>query len=184
MRFENSSGNRLSDRLNSVRFYLTVWGMACMFMLLSCNYLCFYYYYLFCFVFCFFILTIFIFLHSNESLFWVISLPFKASTNISNENMDVGKNSNWTCTQCMAFLWNCWRSHSADDISYSFTRPLWEDTHLQRHTLELQIRGGIEDNSKIIFLISHRKYTLWPLIRIVSARRFWKGVTISVFTEQ
>ena len=30
VRFENSSGNQLSDRLNSVRFYLTVWGMACM----------------------------------------------------------------------------------------------------------------------------------------------------------
>ena len=30
VRFENSSGNRLSDRLNSVRFYLTVWGMTCM----------------------------------------------------------------------------------------------------------------------------------------------------------
>ena len=30
VRFENSSGNRLSDRLNSVRFYLTVRGMACM----------------------------------------------------------------------------------------------------------------------------------------------------------
>ena len=30
VRFENSSGNRLSDRLNSVRFYLTVGGMACM----------------------------------------------------------------------------------------------------------------------------------------------------------
>ena len=30
VRFENSFGNRLSDRLNSVRFYLTVCGMACM----------------------------------------------------------------------------------------------------------------------------------------------------------
>ena len=30
VRFENPSGNRLSDRLNSVRFYLTVLGMACM----------------------------------------------------------------------------------------------------------------------------------------------------------
>ena len=30
VRFENSSGNWFSDRLNSVRFYLTVWGMACM----------------------------------------------------------------------------------------------------------------------------------------------------------
>ena len=30
VRFENSSGNWLSDRLNSVRFYLTVWGMASM----------------------------------------------------------------------------------------------------------------------------------------------------------
>ena len=31
VRFENSSGNRLSDRLNSVRFYLIEWGMACMY---------------------------------------------------------------------------------------------------------------------------------------------------------
>ena len=30
MRFENSSGNWLSDGLNSVRFYLTVGDMACM----------------------------------------------------------------------------------------------------------------------------------------------------------
>ena len=37
---------------------------------------------------------------------------------------------------------------------------------------ELQIREGIESNSKIIFLISQRKHMLWPLIRTVSARRF------------
>ena len=37
---------------------------------------------------------------------------------------------------------------------------------------ELQIRGGIEDNLKIIFLISQRKHMLLPLIRTVSARRF------------
>ena len=30
MRFENSSGNRLSDGLDSVRFYLTVCDTACM----------------------------------------------------------------------------------------------------------------------------------------------------------
>ena len=37
---------------------------------------------------------------------------------------------------------------------------------------ELQIRGGIEDKSKIIFLIPQQKHSLWPLIRAVSARRF------------
>ena len=37
---------------------------------------------------------------------------------------------------------------------------------------ELQIRGGIKDNSKIIFLISQRKHMLLPLIRTVSSRRF------------
>ena len=30
MRFENSSGNWLSDGLNSVKFYLTMGDMACM----------------------------------------------------------------------------------------------------------------------------------------------------------
>ena len=30
VRFENSSGNWLSEGLKSVRFYLTVWDMACM----------------------------------------------------------------------------------------------------------------------------------------------------------
>ena len=142
-----------------------------------------FYYYLFCFVFFFFIL--FIFLHSNESLFWVISLPFKASTNISNENMDVGKNSKWACTQCCVWhLAELLKNLVQLMIYLIHMLNLYEDTHPRRHTSELQIRGGIEDNSKIIFLISHWKYTLWPLIRIVSARRLWKGVTISVFTEQ
>ena len=30
VRFEKSSGNRLPERQNSVRFYLIMWGMACM----------------------------------------------------------------------------------------------------------------------------------------------------------
>ena len=36
---------------------------------------------------------------------------------------------------------------------------------------ELQLIGGIEDNSKIIFLISQWKHMLWPLFRTVSTRR-------------
>ena len=41
-----------------------------------------------------------------------------------------------------------------------------------KHITELQIREGIEDNSKIIFLISQRKHILRPFIRTVLARRF------------
>ena len=37
---------------------------------------------------------------------------------------------------------------------------------------ELQIRRSNKDNSEIIFLISQRKHTLWPLIRTVSPRQF------------
>ena len=44
--------------------------------------------------------------------------------------------------------------------------------HVKCIFTELQIRGGIEDNSKIFFLISQRKHILWSLIRIVSTRRF------------
>ena len=42
---------------------------------------------------------------------------------------------------------------------------------LKNKSSELQIRGGIQDNSKIIFLISQQKHMLWPLIRIVSMRQ-------------
>ena len=41
-----------------------------------------------------------------------------------------------------------------------------------KHITELQIREGIEDNSKIIFLISQRKHILRPLIRTVLVRQF------------
>ena len=37
---------------------------------------------------------------------------------------------------------------------------------------ELQIGGCIEDNSKVIFLISQQKHMLCLLIRTVSARQF------------
>ena len=37
---------------------------------------------------------------------------------------------------------------------------------------ELQITEGIEDNSKITFLISHQKHMLLPFSRTVSERRF------------
>ena len=37
---------------------------------------------------------------------------------------------------------------------------------------ELQITEGTEDNSKIIFLISHQKLMLLPHSRTVSERRF------------
>ena len=54
---------------------------------------------------------------------------------------------------------------------------------LLHNVSELQIRGGIEDNSKIIFLISQQKPMLWPLIRTVSMRRFWWWVTTYVLKE-
>ena len=41
-----------------------------------------------------------------------------------------------------------------------------------RSAFKLQIRRGIEDKSKINFLISQWKHMLWPLIRTVSSRRF------------
>lgn len=37
---------------------------------------------------------------------------------------------------------------------------------------ELQMRGGFDDNSKIIFFISLQKHMLWSIIRTVSARWF------------
>ena len=37
---------------------------------------------------------------------------------------------------------------------------------------ELQIRGGIEDNSKVFFLITERKPMLLPLIQAISMRWF------------
>ena len=38
--------------------------------------------------------------------------------------------------------------------------PFTLKVKMQQHFLELQIRGGIEDNSKIIFLISQGKQML------------------------
>ena len=45
-------------------------------------------------------------------------------------------------------------------------------------------KPDIEDNSKVIFLISQRKHTLWPLIRTVLTRRFLRSVTKYVFIEK
>ena len=41
---------------------------------------------------------------------------------------------------------------------------------------ELQIRGAIDENSKIVFLIPQPKPTLWTLIRTISVRWVWWGV--------
>ena len=55
---------------------------------------------------------------------------------------------------------------------------LFAETYLSQYiefvrylNTELQIRGGSQDNLKMIFLISQWKHMLWPLIRTVSARR-------------
>ena len=44
-------------------------------------------------------------------------------------------------------------------------------------------KRGIEDNSKITFLISQQKHMLWPLIRTVFARQFQCWVAGYVLKE-
>ena len=56
-------------------------------------------------------------------------------------------------------------------ISYSHRALEVLDQPLFEFDTELQIRGGIEYNSKIFFLFLNENM-LWPLIRTVSLRRF------------
>ena len=62
-----------------------------------------------------------------------------------------------------AYNWICMQLFSS---CLNYIYAIFEDLS------ELQIREGIEDNSKMTVLISHQKHMLWPLIWTVIARRF------------
>ena len=71
-------------------------------------------------------------------------------------------------------------------VSFSLVCFLfWWWIHIkQQLSLELHIRGGIKDNSKIICsYISQWKHMLWHLIRSVLARQFLWWVTTYVLRE-
>ena len=70
-----------------------------------------------------------------------------------------------------------WRHMQNSDIAECHHFLLTEISIQNTCIAELQTRGGIEDNSKIIFLISQWIHMLWPLINDGSQNMFfWRNV--------